>query len=80
MRVWETEVIIIAKMPFIEINGRIHDYNEYKKDCRILKRLVKEDIEAVLRQYGFEKDYNSLYDLKVVFRIESANKAKVKLD
>lgn len=66
------------KMTFIEINGRILDYNIYKKDCKILQRLIEEDLKVLLETYGFDKKKNKFVNLDYSMEIKLSCKTKIK--
>ncbi len=67
-------------MKFIQINGRILDYGQYRKNCNELQRLLVEDIASVARMYGFElideELYNEAYDLELTIVIKKKSPSK----
>jgi len=40
---------------FIQINGRILDEGEYKREIILLKRLIEYELTECSRRYGFER-------------------------
>ena len=42
---------------FIVINGRILDFNDYRKECSKVKRLMISELTSLLNFYGFERAY-----------------------
>ncbi|MCX6710151.1 MAG: hypothetical protein NTV63_04350 [Candidatus Woesearchaeota archaeon] len=41
---------------FIVINGRILDFNDYRKECSKMKKLMISELEPVLNFYGFKAE------------------------